>query len=97
MKPLRETLCSLNTKTDTSIIGLNRNYMNFSWPCIDLYATKIFLRSEARLQHRAVMSDRGRDERALERDEKGAGTRIEFRRGSMGRFWQWDDRIAREE
>lgn len=38
------------------------------------------------------MFDRGRDERAVEdlrkRDEKGEGTRLEFRERSMGRFWQ---------
>lgn len=50
------------------------------------------------LQQRAVMSDRGRDERAIDlrsRDEKGEATRKEFRGRSMGRFWQQDDRVAR--
>lgn len=51
-----------------------------------------------RLRQRAVSSDRGIDERAVDlrkRDEKGEGTRMKFRERSMGRVWQPDDRVAR--
>ncbi len=50
------------------------------------------------MQQRAVLFDRGRDERVVDlgkRDEKGEGTRMQFREKSMGRFWQRDDSVAR--
>lgn len=86
-----------DTKADGSITDLNRIYLNFSWPHIDLYITQIFLRSKVRLQRRGVVSDKGTDERAedLKRDEKGESSRMKLRERSMGRFWQRDDRVAR--
>lgn len=55
---------------DRSIADLNSSKLNSRWPHINLCITYNFLHINVRLQHRAVMSDKSRDERVVEFREK---------------------------